>query len=311
MGPEPLLECVPNFSEGRDRSKIEAIEEAIRSAGAAILDRHMDADHNRSVVTFAGPATSVAEAAFRSVRQAMELIDLRRHTGAHPRIGAADVVPFVPLRGAALGDCVPIAEKVGQRIWDELRIPVYLYGAAARRPERANLAAIRRGQFEGLREQAPALPEHASDIGGPKLHVSAGATAVGARRFLIAFNINLTTTDLEIARSVARAIRFSSGGLPCVQAMGVMLRSRNLAQVSMNLTDFERTPIERVFEAVRAEAARRGSGIAGSEIIGLIPRKALDGASPADLLVEGFHEGMVLENRLEQEAAAGRLVGWN
>ena len=310
MNREAFLECVPNFSEGRDIAKIEAIEQAIRSTGAAVLDRHVDADHNRSVVTFASPADMVGEAAFRAVRQAMQSIDLRLHAGAHPRIGATDVVPFVPLRGATLEECVPIAEELGQRIWDELRIPVYLYGAAARRPERANLAAIRRGQFEGLRKDAPIVPERSPDIGGPQLHVTAGATAVGARNFLIAFNINLATADLEIARRIARAIRSSSGGLPCLQAMGVMLQTRNLAQVSMNLTDFERTSIQRVFEAVRSKAARLLTDIAGSEIVGLIPSKALAGTSPADLLLEHFHEGMVLENRIEQEARAGRLAGW-
>jgi glutamate formiminotransferase len=282
-----LVECVPNFSEGRDPAKIEAIADAIRSAGAAILDRSSDHDHHRSVVTFAAAADRAAEAAFRAVRQAVASLDLRAHAGVHPRIGAADVVPFVPLRGVTLPDCAAIARQTGHRIWDELRVPVYLYEAAALRPECRNLADIRRG--------AVPLP----DFGGPALHPSAGAVVVGARKFLIAFNVNLRTSDVAIARRIARAVRFSSGGLPCVKAMGVLLASRNLAQVSMNLTDFEQTPIPVAFEAVRAQAAHYGVAIAGSEIVGLVPRQALDPDAASYLQLENFGPRSILENRLE------------
>ena len=281
-----LVECVPNFSEGRDPAKIDAIVEAIRSAGATVLDRTSDHDHHRSVVTFAAPAEIVGEAAFQAVRQAVESLDLRHHTGVHPRIGAADVVPLVPVRGVTLEDCARIAQSVGQRIWEELHVPVYLYEAAALRPECRNLADIRRGRVP--------LP----DFGGPEHHASAGAVVVGARRFLIAFNVNLQTSDVAIARRIARAVRFSSGGLPHVKAMGVFLDSRNLAQVSMNLTDFEETPIHVAFEAVRAEAARHGVGIAGTEIIGLVPERALEMTAAWYLNVENFTPGLILEERL-------------
>ena len=303
-----VVECVPNFSEGRDEARVDAIAAAIRSVGGiVVLDREMDADHNRSVITFAGPADAVGEAAFRAVEKAVELIDLRRHTGVHPRIGAADVVPFVPVEGVTLEDCVHIAEALGARLWERLKLPVYLYEAAARRPENANLENIRRGQFEGLREDVRTNPERRPDFGQPELHPSAGATVVGARKFLIAYNINLATADVDIAKRIARAIRFSSGGFRYVKAMGVPLASRNLAQVSMNLTDFEQTPLHRVFEAVRAEAARYGVSIAGSEIIGLIPKKALELTAEWFLQVENFRPDVVLENRLAQAGPADGL----
>jgi len=302
-----IVESVPNFSEGRDASKVDAIIEAIRSVrGIVILDREMDADHNRSVITFAGPATAVVEAAYRGVERAIALIDLRHHTGVHPRIGAADVVPFVPVEGVTLEDCVRLANELGARLWERLHVPVYLYEAAARRPDRVNLENIRRGQFEGLRDEVRTNPERLPDIGPEfgkaELHPSAGATVVGARKFLIAYNINLNTADVEIAKRIAKAIRFSSGGFRYVKSMGVPLASRNLAQVSMNLTDFEQTPIHRVFEAVRAEAARYGAAIVGSEIVGLIPKRALEMTAEWYLQVENFQPGLVLENRLAEAA---------
>ncbi|HXG34842.1 MAG TPA: glutamate formimidoyltransferase [Bryobacteraceae bacterium] len=294
-----LVECVPNFSEGRDAARVEDIASAIASVpGVVILDREMDADHNRSVITFAGPPEAVLEAAFRGVERAVALIDLNRHEGVHPRIGAADVVPFVPVEGVTLEDCVRLAERLGEAVWQRLRVPVYFYEAAARRPERVNLENIRRGQFEGLREEIETNPDRAPDLGEPRLHPTAGATVIGARKFLIAYNINLGTADVEIAKKIARAIRFSSGGFRYVKAMGVPLASRNLAQVSMNLTDFEQTPIHRVFEAVRTEAARYGVNIVGSEIVGLIPRKAVEMAAEFYLRCENFSSGAVLENRL-------------
>ncbi len=282
-----LVECVPNFSEGRDPAIVSGIAEAIRSAGAKILDCTSDHDHHRSVITFAAAAETVGEAAFRGVRQAVESIDLRRHIGVHPRIGAADVVPFVPLKGITLEECARIARDTGLRIWEELRVPVYLYEAAALRPECRNLADIRNGRVP------------APDYGDSGLHPSAGAVVVGARKFLIAFNVNLQTADVAVARRIARAVRQSSGGLPYVKAMGVLLASRNQAQVSMNLTDFEQTPIHVAFEAVRAEAAREGVAIAGSELIGLVPQKALAITAAWYLQIADFVPGMVLEHRLE------------
>jgi len=299
---EPLVECVPNFSEGRDISKIDAIVEAIRSAGAVILDRTSDSDHNRSVVTFAAPAGVVAEAAFRAVRQAVASIDLRTQAGVHPRIGAADVVPFVPLEGSTLEDCIRIARLTGRRVWEELHIPVYLYEAAALRPQCRNLAEIRRGNWEGLREEVLTDPARRPDFGGPALDPSAGAVVIGARKFLVAFNVNLATSDVGIARRIARTVRASSGGLPAVKAMGVLLASRNLAQVSMNLTDFEQTPVQTAFAAVCAEAARYGVSIDGSELIGLVPKKALESGDVAALRIENFNPSMILENRLRERA---------
>lgn len=311
-----IVECVPNFSEGRDAGKVEALVEAMRSvAGVYVLDREMDADHNRSVITLAGEPEAVAEAALRGVGKALELIDLTRHSGAHPRIGAADVVPFIPIEGVTIEDCVALARRTGREIWERYRIPVYYYEAAALRPERANLENIRKGQFEGLREQVLTNPERAPDVGEPRLHPTAGAVVVGARKFLIAYNINLNTPDVAIANRIARAIRYSSGGLRYVKAMGVDLRARGLAQVSINLTDFEQTPIHRVFEMVRREAARYGASVVGSEIVGLVPKKALEMTAEFFVQLENFSPAQVLENRLAAalagqppEAPGGKLA---
>ncbi len=303
-----IVECVPNFSEGRDAAKVRAIVEAIGSVeGVAVLGFELDQDHNRSVVTFAGPAERIGEAALRGVERAVALIDLREHRGVHPRIGAADVVPFVPVEGVSLEDCAAIARETGRQIWERLGVPVYLYEAAACLPERVRLENIRRGQFEGLREEVRENAERRPDFGEPELHPTAGSTVVGARKFLLAYNINLQTPDVGIARRIARTIRMSSGGLPCVKAMGVLLASRNLAQVSMNLTDFEQTSLYRVFEAVRAEAARDGVEIAGSEIIGFVPRRALEQTAAEYLRVENFHPRVILENRLAEARMGGGL----
>ncbi len=294
-----LVECVPNFSEGRDASRVDAIVAAIQSvAGVAILDREMDADHNRCVITFVAAPESVGEAAIRGVAKAVELIDLTKHTGAHPRIGAADVVPFVPIEGVTLDDCVAIAWRVGEELWRRLRVPVYFYEAAAKRPYRRNLEDIRKGQFEGLREEIATDPLRQPDFGDPRVHPTAGATVVGARKFLIAYNINLNTPDVQIAKTIAKTIRASSGGMACVKAMGVDLKARGLAQVSMNLTDFEQTPVHAVFHAVAREAAKHGARIAGSEIIGLIPKRALELAAAAFLNVENWDPNLILENRM-------------
>ena len=295
-----IIECVPNFSEGRDASKIEAIENAIASAdGAVVLHRTSDPDHNRSVITFAGPPESVLEAAVRGAAAAAKLIDLRVHKGVHPRLGALDVLPFVPVRGATIEDCIAIAHRAGERIWRELAIPVYFYEAAAQQPLRQRLENVRRGEFEEIRRAALVDESRRPDIGGPELHPTAGAVIVGARRFLIAFNINLQTSDLQIAKEIARAIRTSSGGLPAVKALGMPLLSRNLVQVSMNLTDFEKTGLHTIYTEVARQAAERGVGIAGSELIGLMPRSAVEQAAAAFLKLESFDSQRIVENRLE------------
>ncbi len=300
-----LVECVPNFSEGRDAAKVDAIVETIVSVPEVVLlDRESDADHNRSVLTFVGPPARAAEAALRAVEKAVALIDLTRHQGAHPRIGAADVVPFVPIDGVTLEDCVRLAERVGNEIWSRLRVPVYLYEAAARRPERVNLENIRRGQFEALVKEMGTVPERDPDLGDAVCHPTAGAVVLGARKFLIAYNINLGTPDVSIAKRIAKTIRFSSGGFRYVKSMGVALASRNLAQVSINLTDFEQTPMHLVFETVRREAERYGVPVVGSEIVGLIPKKALEMSAEYFLRYENFRPELVLENRISDAMSA-------
>lgn len=295
---QTIIECVPNFSEGRDATVVARIAEAIGSvAGAAVLDQTSDWDHNRSVVTFAGEPDAVGEAAFRAIQRAVELIDLSRHRGVHPRIGAADVVPLVPVAGVTLEFCAQLAARLGERVWRELRVPVYLYEASARRPERVNLANIRRGRFEKLREEVRRNPERLPDFGEAALHPTAGACIIGARKFLIAFNLNLNTRDVEIARRIARKIRASSGGLPAVKALGLFLESRGHAQVSTNLTDFALTPLCAIVEAVQAEAKRHGVRVSSTELIGLIPRAALQAAGDCQL---GIRPEQILENRLEQ-----------
>ena len=295
-----LIECVPNFSEGRDAGKVDAIVAAMSTVPSVyVLDREIDADHNRCVVTLAGDPDAVAEAALLGVGKALELIDLTKHNGAHPRIGATDVVPFIPIDGVSIEDCVALARRVGNEIWNRYRIPVYFYEAAAQRQERVNLENIRRGQFEGLREEMKRDHNRLPDIGEPKLHPTAGATVVGARKFLIAYNVNLNTSDIGIANKIAKAIRFSSGGLRHVKSMGVELKARNLAQVSINLTDFEQTPMHRVYEMVKREAARYGVIPVGSEIVGLIPKKAIEMAADYFLQVENFSPEQIFENRLQ------------
>jgi glutamate formiminotransferase len=294
-----LIECVPNFSEGRDAATVDAIVTAMAATpGAVVLDRESDADHNRSVVTLAGEPEAVASAALAGVGKALELIDLTKHSGEHPRIGATDVLPFVPVEGVPIQECVALAHRVGREIWARFHIPVYFYEAAALRPERVNLETVRRGQFEGLGEEVQYDRGRAPDIGEPRMHPTAGAIAVGARKYLIAYNINLDTPDVSIARQIARTIRSSSGGLPCVKAIGVELKARHLAQVSINLTDFEQTPVHLVFERVRREAERHGTRIVGSEIVGLVPKKALEMAAEFFLQLEDFSPARVLENRL-------------
>ena len=294
--PNTLVECVPNFSEGRDAAKVDAIVEAMKLPGVYLLDREMDSDHNRCVITLVGDREAIQEAAIRGVGKAAELIDLTRHQGAHPRMGAADVVPFIPIDGVTLEDCVAMARHVGAEIARRFGIPVYLYEAAAITPERQNLENIRRGQFEGIRDEIATNPVRKPDFGEPRIHPTAGATVVGARKPLIAYNIFLNTADLSIAKKIAKAVRFSSGGLRYVKGAGFLVRG--MAQVSMNLTDFEQTPIHRVFEFVKREAARYGVVPVSSEIVGLIPKLALEQAAEWFLQVENFDSSLILENRL-------------
>jgi glutamate formiminotransferase/glutamate formiminotransferase/formiminotetrahydrofolate cyclodeaminase len=299
-----IIECVPNFSEGTDAAVVEAIVASITEApGAIVLDVTRDPDHNRSVVTFAGAPAAVLEGALRGVRTAAERIDLRKQSGVHPRIGAADVVPFVPVRGADLGECVDLAHQLGGRVWDELKIPVYFYEAAALVRERQRLENVRRGEFELLRDSDD--PKRLPDVGGPALHPSAGATVIGARKFLIAWNVNLRTGDTSVARQIARTIRESSGGLPCVKALGLYHPSRGLAQVSMNLTDFEVTPMQTVFDAVAEQAALRRVEIDETEIIGLLPRAALAGTTPERLHIRSFRRSMIVEERIAEVLRGG------
>jgi glutamate formiminotransferase len=299
--PRPLIECVPNFSEGRDAATLAAIAQAVRSVpGVALLGSEADIDHNRSVFTFAGAPDAVAEAAVRAVERAAALIDLTRHTGAHPRIGAADVVPLVPIEGITLEECARLAVRVGEEIWKRARVPVYFYEASARRPERVNLADIRRGGFEALRVEMGVTPGREPDVGGPFCHPTAGAVVVGARRFLVAYNILLDTPDVSVAKRIARSIRQSSGGFACVKALGLLLTSRNLAQVSINLTDLEHTPPHVVFDAVREQAEQAGVRVLSSELIGFVPKRALESAAGHYLHIENFTPARVLENRLAE-----------
>ncbi|HVI08728.1 MAG TPA: glutamate formimidoyltransferase [Candidatus Binatia bacterium] len=302
-----LVECVPNFSEGRDQAKVDAIVAAMRMDGVYLLDREMDADHNRCVITLVGEREAIQEAAIRAVGKAAELIDLCSHQGAHPRMGAADVVPFIPIDGVTIEDCVAMARHVGEEIWKRFQIPVYLYEAAATTPERQNLENIRRGQFEGIRAEIATNPARKPDFGESRVHPTAGATVVGARKFLIAYNVFLNTADVEIAKKVAKAVRFSSGGLRFVKGAGFLVRG--LAQVSMNLTDFEQTPVARVFETVKREAARYGAMPVSSEIVGLIPKKALEQAAEWFLQVENFDSSLILENRLTAVMGGKMAVG--
>ena len=269
-----LVECVPNFSEGRDKAKVDAIVEAMKIEGVYLLDREMDSDHNRCVITLVGDREAIQEAAIRGVGKAAELIDLNHHQGAHPRMGAADVVPFIPIEGVTLEDCVAMARHVGEQISKRHQIPVYFYEAAATSQNGRAWRTSGRGQFEGIRADIATNPARKPDFGDPSVHPTAGATVVGARKALMAYNVFLNTPDVDIAKKIAKAVRFSSGGLRFVKGAGFLVRGQ--AQVSMNLTDFEQTPVHRVFELVKREAARYGVAPLSSEIVGLIPKKALE-----------------------------------
>jgi glutamate formiminotransferase len=297
-----IVECVPNFSEGADAASVEAIVAAMRVDGVHLLDWSMDADHNRSVVTIAGEPAAVVEAAVRGAGKAVEVIDLTSQQGVHPRIGAADVIPFVPVKGIKLEQCVLLARQAGLEIWRRFGVPVYFYEAAASRPDRVNLEDVRRGQFEGLRDAVEKEPSRRPDLGGPALHPTGGACAVGARKFLVAYNIYFESADIASARAIAREIRAASGGLKGVKAMGVLAHGR--AQLSMNITDFEATPISEVHRKVSSLAARHKAAIGEGEVIGLIPEAACERESEWMRQLVGFDEQTkILERRLARPLA--------
>ena len=294
-----IIECVPNISEGRRTEVIEACVDQVRNTpGVTLLDYSSDASHNRTVITFLGSLEGVENAAVALAVKAAELIDLTKHEGEHPRMGAVDVVPFIPIKESSVAECVELSKRVGQRIWDEAKMPVFLYEDSAASPKRQNLATIRKGQFEGMAEKVQ-KPEWEPDFGGRTIHPTAGVVAVGARAPLVAFNINLNTSDLSIASKIAKIIRKSSGGLDYVKALGVMLEDRNIAQVSINMTNFNKTPLYRVLELVKAEAKRWGVTVVGTEIIGLTPMNALIDTAEYYLQIENFdRDKQVLENHI-------------
>jgi glutamate formiminotransferase len=293
-----VIECVPNVSEGRRPEVVEALVAALRAcAGVRVLDVQSDRDHNRSVLTLAGDESSLPPAVMALFEVALQHVDLRRHQGEHPRVGAVDVVPFIPIEGATVAGCVALAREVGRQVAERFGVPVFLYEEAATAPHRRNLEDIRRGQFEGLAEKL-ADPLWKPDFGPDQPHPAAGATVVGARMPLVAYNINLGTSDVEVAKRIARAIRHSTGGYRHVKAMGVMLEDRKVAQVSINMTDFKKTPLFRVFETVKSEAARYGVSVIGSEIVGLVPTEALLDAADFYLRLEGFRPDQLLEKKI-------------
>ena len=302
--PNPLVECIPNFSEARRPEVVEAIIAAITSVtGISLLNQSSDKDHNRTVVTFTGAPAAVEEAAFRGIQKAAELINLDQHTGSHPRLGATDVVPFVPIAGVDMLECVVLAHRLGKRVGRELKIPVYFYEEAATRPDRVNLEDVRRGQYEALKEEIKTNPDRQPDFGPARLG-PAGATIIGARHPLVAFNVYLTTDDLNIAKAIARSMRASSGGFRYVKALGMLVDGR--AQVSMNFTNFRQTPVFRVVEAIRREAARYGVSIHSSELVGLIPQEALVDTAVWYTQLNGFQPDQILEKRLYDISAASQ-----
>ena len=295
-----LVECVPNFSEGRKTETVARLAQAISSVPTAcVLDTHIDPDHNRSVITFVAAPEMVVAAAFGAVKLAAELIDMRQHQGVHPRLGATDVLPFIPISGVTMDDCVELAHTAGERIARELSIPVFFYERAALKADRVNLEDVRRGALELLREQIAVKPERTPDLGPLMVHESAGAIAVGARPFLIAFNVNLKSRDVSLARAIARVVRARHGGLPFVKALGFELSTRGLVQVSMNLVNYEITGMARAYDAVRDEAARVGVEVFSTEIVGLVPKKALDTEAEYFKKLENLTADKILENRLQ------------
>ncbi len=296
-----LVEVIPNFSEGRRPEVLQQILDEITSVdGITLLDKEMDADHNRAVVTFVGPPDAAVEAAFRAMKKASEVIDLRTHKGEHPRMGATDVVPFVPISDVSEAEAIGLAKKLGERVGKELQIPIYLYEAAATRPDRENLAEVRRGEYEGIRDDIETNPDRKPDYGPSKIHPQAGCTAVGVRFPLVAFNTYLTTPDVNIAKKIAKAIRNRSGGYMYCKALGFEIKDRNMAQVSMNLVHYLKTPIYRVFNTIESEAQRWGTAVYSSEIVGLVPNQALINCAKHYLKLENFSKDQILEEILQQ-----------
>ena len=294
-----LIECVPNFSEGRRKDVVSLIEQAIRTVqNIMFMGSEMDASHNRSVLTFVGPPDSVAEAAFRACKKASELINMNVHRGEHPRIGATDVIPFIPVSDSSIGECIELSEKVAMRIAEELGIPTYLYESAARRPNRKNLSDIRKGEYEGLKEAVLTDESRRPDFGGPELHPTAGATVVGARPVLVAYNVYLKTPDVAVAKRIAGKVRERNGGLPGVKALGFFISERNMAQVSMNLTDLTKTSTLAAYEKVSEEAVLEGVEVAGSEIVGLLPIAEIAGVAVQKLKLMDFNRSQIIESRL-------------
>jgi len=310
---DKIVECVPNFSEGRRPEVIAEIVKEIEGVeGTVMLDQEMDKDHNRAVVTFVGEPEQVLEAAFRAIKKASELIDMEKHTGEHPRMGATDVVPFIPVSGVTMAACVELARRLGERVGNELEIPVYLYEEAATRPDRVNLADVRKGEYEGIKAEIGHNPDRKPDFGPSRTHPTAGAIAIGARQFLIAFNVYLGTTNLDIARNIANAVRFQTGGFRYVKAMGFEIKERRQVQVSMNLVNYRGTPIFRVYEAVKAEARRYGVPVVCSEIVGLAPLESIVQVADYYLGLENFSLDQILESKLKSPklSAKGELKGF-
>lgn len=304
---ERIIECVPNFSEGNDRGKVDAIVGAIKSEAVEVLDVQMNPDHNRAVISYIGAPESVLAAAFKATSKASQLIDLTKHRGEHPRIGATDVIPLVPVKNVTVEECVEFSRRLGKMIAQELKIPVFLYEAAATRPDRENLANIRKGEFEALAREIETNPDRRPDFGEPKIHPTAGAVVIGARFPLIAYNINLNTADVSIAKNIAKAIRFRDGGFRHVKALGFELKEENLVQVSINMTNYLQTPLYRVFETVRREAQRYGVNVRESEIVGLVPEKALIDTAVYFLQLNRFTDRQIMEYHLSGKACTDSL----
>ncbi len=297
---DKIIECVPNFSEGRNQGIIQAIADTARGKEKVrVLDVEWDKDHHRSLVTLVGEPEAVLVAVWEMIKKATELIDMEKHQGEHPRIGATDVVPFIPVANVSMEECVELAKRLGKRVGEELKIPVYLYEAAATRPERVNLANVRQGDYEGLKKEIESNPERKPDFGPSQMHPTAGAMVVGARKFLIAYNINLDTQDVEVAKELAKLIREKDGGFPAVKALGFAIKDKGFVQVSINLCDFEKTNMEVVFRKVKEEAKKRGVKVLGSEIYGMVPQAALEKIDITELQLIDFKEDQILENKLK------------
>lgn len=293
-----IIECVPNFSEGRDQKKIKAIVDAGRVKGVKILDIESDSDHNRMLATIVGGPEAVLESAWQMIVKAVELIDMEKHKGEHPRIGAADVVPFIPVHGVTMNDCVELAKELAERVADKLQIPVYLYEEAAVQADRRNLADVRRGEYEGLKKEIGVNPDRKPDFGPVKMHSTAGATVIGARKFLIAFNVNLATTNVDVAKKIARIVREKDGGFPAVKALGFEIKKRRCVQVSMNLCDYQKTNLDQVYQKIEQEAEKRGVKVLDSEVYGLLPLQALVQSFGRMISDCKFSRKQVLETRI-------------